>query len=70
MKSHTPWNNPQEMFEEAVELFKSGKYDESLALLEQIKSDLSSNNNDNSSTTLKYSIDLYIHLINLHTISH
>ena len=70
MKSHTPWNNTQEIFEEAVELFKSGKYDEALALLEQVKSDLSSNNNENSSTALKYSIDLYIHLINLNTISH
>ena len=70
----TPRNYPYEVLcaqrlEEAVELFNSKKYDEALDLLEQIKSELSSND-ESTSWVLKYNIDLYIERINLLTISH
>ena len=70
----TPRNYPYEVLcaqrlVEAKELFNSKKYDESLDLLEQIKSELSSND-ESTSWVLKYNIDLYIERINLLTISH
>jgi hypothetical protein len=58
-----------ELMEEALELFNSKKYDESLDLLEQIKSELS-NREESTFRVSKYTIDLYIRRIGNLTISH
>jgi hypothetical protein len=50
-----------------VELFNRRQYEEALDLLEQIKSELSSNN-ESTSWVLKHTIDLYIERIYLLTI--
>jgi hypothetical protein len=59
----------QVRLEEAMELFNSEKYVESLNLLEQIKSELS-NHEGSTSRVLILTIKSYIERINLLTISH
>ena len=59
----------QVRLEEAMELFNSEKYVESLDLLEQIKSELS-NHEGSTSRLLILTINSYIERINLLTISH